>query len=187
MQVIYEIPGQFRITHIPEIASGIGGRVTKLGAPFLLNYLPPGSEEMAPAEYCQLSNDVFAAFLSVEADSMPAFRALLKYAGPTLAMSEGMIQALLQAPRTLLTYVAERTYEERAPVLTWLEPEHRAAPYGVDVLACWPTQIKGKAVYEVLVAYCNPDGWFDTHNGERLSEPDYYQFIPATPAVKKGC
>lgn len=186
MEVIYEIPGCFRITYVPEFSTYPGGPAHPRPTPFVLTYRAADADQ---AEQCELPSELFAALVGASPEAWPVVRQLAKFLLPAFALSDGMRNCLLSAPAELKRYavVAEST---ALPTPTWLDPETHPVPYGMDVWICVPMRVghgQGcRVVYDVVKAYCNPDGWFDSTDGYRLDTPDYYTPMPATPPVKRN-
>ena len=188
MEVIYEIPGRFRITYVPEFSTYPGGPTHHRPTPFVLTHRADGADK---AEQCELPAELFAALVGATPEAWPVVRQLAKYLMPAFALSDGMRNCLLGAPPELKRYAnLAATDTAVTPENSWLDPETHPAPYGQDFWTCVPMRVghgQGcRVAYDVVKAYCNPDGWFDSADGYRLDTPDYYMPIPATPPVKRS-
>lgn len=100
MDVVYEVEGRFRITFIP-----FNGE-RPLRAPFLINYRTEGIEK---AEAVQLPMDLFLALVGCPTPEL--FKVVRPYLKDDLAMSDGLLDELLKAPRSLSTLA----YSEKTP------------------------------------------------------------------------
>ncbi len=97
MQILYEVPGTFRITLVREVGLGIDdSRPVGRRTPFVLNYRIPG---VAAAEHAELPDDVLAMYLSVPFE---VAKTLGRYIREEFALSDGMLDQLLKAPKELL-------------------------------------------------------------------------------------
>jgi hypothetical protein len=176
MRTIYEVPGLFRITYM---------RSSARQTPFILEYRAPTAEKV---EVTELPNELFRTFLTIDRSAQKEFSVLLKYARPAISMSAEMLDCLLNAPKTLLSYVEDTANEDISLVACWQSPDDAPVEYGIDVLACVSESshyAKQAHRYDVIKAYCNPDGWFDSETGKQIEPPDYCMRIPPTPPVKR--
>jgi hypothetical protein len=104
MDIIYEVPGTFRITLMREFSPHMGSnRVIKRRTPFVLHLRIPCVEAV---ENVELTEELFGLLLRLPSED--AF-ALQKHLHPDFAMSESMMAQIVKAPKALLDYLVQPT------------------------------------------------------------------------------
>ncbi len=94
MQVIFEIPGTFRITHIPSWQAGPweGAKVHQMPEPFLVEYRAENTEK---CESQQFPEDLFRSLVLLGDQA----KGMIPYLSERYKMSDGMFQNILKFPK----------------------------------------------------------------------------------------
>ena len=100
MDIIYEVPQTFRVSHIREVSRFPGDtQVFQRATPFVLIYRAKDAEK---AENMELTDELFELFLTID----PAMaKNVNNHILDRFHMSESMLEQLLKAPKSLLEYV----------------------------------------------------------------------------------
>ena len=102
MKVIYEVPLTFRITLVRDFSAGVGSsHVIKRPTPFILHLRVPGVD---PVENVELTDELFGLLLRLNAEDALAVQ---KHLHPDYAMSRGMIEQIVKAPKSLMEHVVD--------------------------------------------------------------------------------
>lgn len=100
MEIIYEVPGMFRITLVRDYSPSAGSKkVIVRKTPFCLLYKAPGSES---AQNQELNDELFTLFLTLD----PAMALIAnEHLSENFKMPLGMLEELLKCPKSLLAHV----------------------------------------------------------------------------------
>lgn len=102
MDVIYEVPGVFRITEIRDFLPYVGSvKPVVRATPFLLQLR---IADVAAVEHIELPGDIFGLLLRMDDRDALVMR---KYLSSEFQMSEAMLSQIMSAPKSLLGCIAE--------------------------------------------------------------------------------
>lgn len=178
METLYEIPNRFRITLIREVQRYADSPhiLETRATPFLIEYRGPNAEK---AEHCELTDEVFKLFLSIEPE-IEFFETLLRFLPEKFMMSAEMAEHLRGAPKSLLEYCLPTPKNRRTYVEHWLDVDKNEPPEDVEVLVC---VVADNQRYVQLFARFVEGEWY-SREGRRLLLVDYWRYKATAPEMK---
>lgn len=100
MDIIYDVPGTFRITLVRDYTPHLGSsRLIRRETPFVLHLRVPG---VAAVENVELTDELFSLLLRLPAEDALAVQ---KHLHPKFNMSPAMLAQITAAPKSLLSHV----------------------------------------------------------------------------------